>query len=77
VRIQQDARMFATLLEKGDKVSHTFAKDRKGWLHVASGSAEVNGTPLQAGDGVAIVDEAQLTLSSSDHGEVLLFELGA
>ena len=77
VRVQQDARMFATLLEKGQEVSHQFAKGLKGWLHVASGSATINGTPLGTGDGVAIVGEDKITIGSKDRGEVILFELAA
>src|SRR5208337_1997558 len=49
VRIQQDARMFAALLERGETLLHKFANGRNGWLHVARGSAEVNGIALKAG----------------------------
>ncbi len=77
VRIQQDARMFASLLEAGQSVSHTFEKGRLGWLHVARGSAELNGTPLKAGDGVAIEGVDKLTIHSKDRGEILLFDLPA
>lgn len=75
--IAQDACMFATLLEHGQEVSHAFARGRKGWLHVARGAAAVNGMPLQAGDGVAIEGEEQITITARDRGEVLLFELAA
>lgn len=75
VRVQQDARMFAALLEGGQTVTHAFGKGRKGWLHVASGTAEVDGRALKAGDGVAIEDEAQVAIRSQDRGEVLLFDL--
>ena len=57
-------------------VSHRFS-GRSGWLHVAAGTAEVNGMSLKAGDGVAISDEEQISISSKDRGEVLLFEFGA
>ncbi len=77
VRIQQNARMFASLLEDGQSVSHEFEKGRLGWLHVARGSAEVNGTSLKAGDGVGISDVAKLTIRSKDRGEILLFDLPA
>ena len=77
VRIQQNARMFASLLEGGQSVSHEFEKGRLGWLHVARGSAEVNGTSLKAGDGVGISDVAKLTIGSKDRGEILLFDLPA
>ena len=77
VRIQQNARMFASLLEDGQSVSHEFEKGRLGWLHVARGSAEVNATSLKAGDGVGISDVAKLTIRSKDRGEILLFDLPA
>jgi len=77
VRIQQDARLYAALLEAGLKVSHTFAGGRRGWLHVVKGSAEVNEQPLGAGDGVAISGEEQIAVGSNDRGEVLLFDLPA
>jgi redox-sensitive bicupin YhaK (pirin superfamily) len=73
VRIQQDARMFATLLRDGPAVTHELG-GRRGWVHVARGAAEVNGVSLQAGDGAAIEGEPRLTLSSKSSGEVLLFD---
>jgi redox-sensitive bicupin YhaK (pirin superfamily) len=75
VRIQQDAKVFAALLEGGKKVSHSFEKGRVGWLHVARGSAEVNGTALKAGDGLAIDGTESLSIGSKDRGEILLFDL--
>ena len=75
VKLQQDARMYATLIGDGQSVSHAFASGRLGWLHVVKGSAEVNGTSVQAGDGVAIDDVAELTIRSRDAAEILLFDL--
>ena len=75
VKIQQDVRMFAALLEAKEKVTHAFASGRKGWLHVARGSVDVNGTPLRAGDGVAIDGEKEIHIGSKHSGEVLLFDL--
>ncbi len=77
VRLQQDARLYATLVESDKEVSHAFAKGRKGWVHVARGTAVVNGIALKAGDGVAIDNEPQLSIASKDSGEVLLFDLAA
>jgi redox-sensitive bicupin YhaK (pirin superfamily) len=77
VRIQQDARLFATLLEGGQSVSHRFAAGRQGWLHVVRGAAEVNGRAIAAGDGVAIEGEEQISLRAADRGELLLFDLAA
>jgi quercetin 2,3-dioxygenase len=76
VQIRQNARVFAALLEPGKKpVSNTFEKDRLGWLHVARGSAEVNGASLKAGDGVGVSEGEKLSISSKGGGEILLFDL--
>src|SRR5205823_13701101 len=75
VRIQQDARLYASLLEGGAEVRHSVAPGRKGWLHVVTGNAELNGHKLAAGDGVAIEGAEELTLRSPDRGEILLFDL--
>ena len=75
VRIQQDARMYASVLESGDAVTHTIPRGRKGWLHVVSGAAQLNGQTLAAGDGVAIDGEERLTVTSPSRGEVLLFDM--
>ena len=50
-------------------------RSTQGWLHVVTGTAEVNGNPLSAGDGVAIDGEEKLVLRSNDAGELLLFDM--
>jgi quercetin 2,3-dioxygenase len=75
VRVQQDARMYAALLEKNAEVTHSFAPGRTGWLHLARGTAQVGSHALKAGDGVAIEGESTLTVRGD--GEVLLFDLPA
>jgi redox-sensitive bicupin YhaK (pirin superfamily) len=75
VRIQQDARVYASLLDPGQSVVHPFGAGRRGWLHVARGSAEVGGTALVAGDGVAIEGEPRLAIDARAGGELLLFDL--
>jgi redox-sensitive bicupin YhaK (pirin superfamily) len=77
VHIQQDVRMYAALLERGEPVTHAFADGRSGWIHVARGSAEVNGRPVEAGDGVGLEDEDRLIVRSTESAEVLLFDLPA
>jgi len=78
VRIQQDARLYATLLDGGQSVRHAFGAGRKGWAHVARGAAQVGPHRLSAGDGVAIDGEAELVIAGTDGGgEVLLFDLPA
>jgi redox-sensitive bicupin YhaK (pirin superfamily) len=77
IHIQQDAKMYVTVLESADqRVEHTLAAGRHAWVHVARGSAVVNGNTLKAGDGAAITDESRIEISGSPSGEVLLFDLG-
>ena len=75
MRIEQDTRLFAALLGGGASVTHAFEKGRKGWLHVARGAAEINGTALKASDGVAIEGEGSVVLGSKETAELLLFEI--
>jgi redox-sensitive bicupin YhaK (pirin superfamily) len=73
ITIQQDLRMFASLVDRDHPVEHDL-RGRSGWLHVARGTAVVNGVALMEGDGLAIEDEARLSVSSKGEGEVLLFD---
>jgi len=75
VKINQDARLYVTLLKPGEEVAHTFAQGRHGWLQVAKGSVELNGEKLSQGDGAAISDEQKLTIKGAKDSEVLLFDL--
>jgi redox-sensitive bicupin YhaK (pirin superfamily) len=75
VKINQDAKLYVTLLKPGEEVTHEFAAGRHGWLQVARGSVEVNGKKLEQGDGAAISDEKKLSIQGSDAAEVLLFDL--
>jgi len=75
VKINQDARLYVTLLKPGDEVGHTFGRNRHGWLQVAKGTVELNGEKLTQGDGAAISDEKSLTIKAAADSEVLLFDL--
>ena len=75
VTIHQDAYLYATLLDRGDAVTHKLAPGRKAYVHVALGTLQVNGTPLKAGDGMKVSDESGITFAGADNAEVLLFDL--
>jgi redox-sensitive bicupin YhaK (pirin superfamily) len=75
VKINQDARLYVTLLKPGEEVSHDFGKNRHGWLQVAKGAVELNGHKLGQGDGAAISDEKKLSIKGTENSEVLLFDL--
>ena len=75
VKINQDARLYVSLLKPDEEVTHKFAKGRYGWLQVARGRVELNGKKLNQGDGAAISDETKLTIKATEDAEVLLFDL--
>ena len=76
VHINQDVRVFASVLTAGQEVSHELAKGRHGWIQLISGRLEVNGEMLEAGDGAAISEEPSLFIRSlEDNSEFLLFDL--
>lgn len=75
VKINQDAKLFVTLLASGDEVTHSFGSKRFGWLQVAKGEVELNGLVLSQGDGAAISDERLAKIKALKDAEVLLFDL--
>src|SRR5579872_4563783 len=72
--IHQDARVYVTKLEKNQSVRHDLVAGRAAFLHVATGSATVNGEKLVAGDGAAIENETAILVNGNETGEVLLFD---
>jgi quercetin 2,3-dioxygenase len=76
VEIYQDAKVYASVLNKDETVSYDLAKERHAWLQVATGEIKLNNLDLKAGDGVAISEEDKLEISGKGDGaEFLLFDL--
>jgi len=78
VRVQQDARIYASLLHGEESVTHSFAPGRRGWLHVVRGEVSAGGQRLRAGDALALEGESAVVVSASpggEIGEILLFDL--
>jgi quercetin 2,3-dioxygenase len=76
IHVQQDSKLYVSVLEGNQRVEHTLAAGRHAWVHVARGSVHVNGQLLKAGDGAAITSESKIEISAAPEGEVLLFDLG-
>jgi len=75
VALHQDARIFATLLDGAEHLSHALAVGRRAYVHVARGSLSVNGQALGTGDAVRIENESEVRLYDGHGAEVLLFDL--
>jgi redox-sensitive bicupin YhaK (pirin superfamily) len=79
VTLHTDATLYAGLFGSGQSARLDLAPGRHAWVHVARGSARVNGQDLAAGDAVALSDEAAVVVEGrpeAELGEVLVFDLG-
>jgi len=75
VRLLESARIYASLLAEGERVVHALESGRLCYVHVASGSATVQGRALAAGDALLQWNEAGEVEIAGGPGEVLLFDL--
>jgi redox-sensitive bicupin YhaK (pirin superfamily) len=75
VRIHQDAKIYASLLDENQEVVHTLANGRSAWLQVAAGSVTLNEVELKQGDGAAVSEESTLRIIARESAEILLFDL--
>ena len=75
VTINQDARLYAAILDGADTVEHAVADGRRVYVHVVRGEAEVNGQPLAGGDAIKLVNESRVRIGSAKDAELLLFDL--
>ena len=72
---QQDALLYASLLQQGEAVEYALAAAHTAYVHLAKGSARVNGRTLHDGDGLRIEQEVRLVIEGLDSAELLLFDL--
>jgi redox-sensitive bicupin YhaK (pirin superfamily) len=75
VQINQDAELYATVLNAGEGRSLELRPGRYAWVQVAQGKVSLNGVSMEAGDGAAISDETLLEVQAVSDAEVLVFDL--
>jgi len=79
VKIHQDAKLYASVLESRDRVAHELSAGRRADVHVVRGEVAVNGMTLADGDAAMLENESRITLDHGDkpagEAEVLLFDL--
>lgn len=75
--IGQDARLYAALFAPGDVGRHELGAGRAAWLHVATGSLDVNGNVLGPGDGAAVSGPGHLDVRGTSDAEFVLWEVPA
>jgi len=76
--INQDASVYASLLDSGKSVELKLEPGRHAWVQLISGQLDVNGKTLDKGDGAGISGETVLQIASTGGNgaaEFLLFDL--
>ncbi|WP_115572866.1 pirin family protein [Xanthomonas campestris] len=75
LKLHQDARLYATILDGEGRLQHPLAQGRLGYVQVARGSLTVNGQVLAAGDALQVTGEPEIVLADARDAEVLVFDL--
>jgi quercetin 2,3-dioxygenase len=75
LEVHQDMKLFATVLDEGQRLTRALDPERFAWVQVARGSVMVNGEALSAGDGAALGEESSLELVATSPAELLVFDL--
>jgi redox-sensitive bicupin YhaK (pirin superfamily) len=74
VSINQDARVYAGLLDGAESATLALKNGRMGYVHVARGALTVNGKRLEGGDALK-TDSPEIRLERGEQAEVLVFDL--
>jgi hypothetical protein len=75
VKLHQDAALYATILEPGERRTYALKSDRHAWVQVVQGDITLNGRTLSKGDAAALSNETTLDFEASTDAEMLLFDL--
>ena len=76
VKINQDVKLYASILGADNEVRYDIVEGRHAWVQLISGSLDLNGETLSLGDGAAISEESSLNIRALTHNsEFLLFDL--
>ena len=75
VHINQDVRVYSSILATDDTVDFEVGVNRHVWIQMVRGRLEVNGELLEPSDGAAVSDESLLRISALSDAEFLLFDL--
>ena len=75
--VNQDVRLYASVLQGGQQLEHRIERQRQVYLQVVSGVLKVSGETLLEGDGLHLVDERDIVLLAEAEAHFLLFDLVA
>ena len=73
MNINQDARIYAGRLNKGDQITHNIIG--KAYILISEGTINVSGNIAQKGDGLAVSEEKFIKLDALSNAELLIIEV--
>lgn len=73
--VHQDVSIYDAALGSAVEARHVLEQGRHAWLQLASGSVDVNGHALEAGDAAVVSEETEVHITARDAAEFLLFDL--
>ena len=73
LNINQDARIYAGRLNKGDQIIHNIIG--KAYILISEGIINVSGNKAQKGDGLAVSEEKSAQLDALSDAELLIIEV--
>lgn len=75
LKVFQDMTLTRWALLKDEQSVYQMQADRRVWIQVVKGNVSINGQHVCTADGVAIWDEAAISIHADDKAEILLFDL--
>ena len=73
--IHQDAAVLVADIEAGASATHPISEGRAAYVHIATGTAEIAGQTLSAGDAAVIESAGVIEVKGIDQAQVILFDL--
>jgi redox-sensitive bicupin YhaK (pirin superfamily) len=73
--IDQDAAIYVSGLQKGERVTHSSAPNRFGYVFVIDGAVALNGQALARGDQARVQNEQSLEIAAQTSSQLILLDL--
>lgn len=75
ISIHADVNLYASKLDADAQVSLPLKRKRGVWVQVVKGLVTVNDQPLESGDGLALAEVRDVTITAMENSEFLLFDM--
>ncbi|MGB1361533.1 MAG: pirin family protein [Alphaproteobacteria bacterium] len=74
--VNQDVDIYlGKINDNKTQIKHAIKQGRDVWVQMISGTANINGNVINAGDGIGIVDEELLSITDSKDADFIMFDM--